>query len=65
MMMKQSSPVSGFELPELAADNKINRVLAAALQSRDLSDAPVFEESPIYWGEAYFGLDRVSISLAP
>lgn len=61
MMMKQSSPVSGFELPELAADNKINRVLAAALQSRDLSDAPVFEESPIYWGEAYFGLDRVSI----
>lgn len=60
-MMEKSSLVSGFELPDLAADNKINRVLAAALKSRDVLTPSVLKESPIYWGAAYFDLDRVSI----
>lgn len=60
-MMEKFSQISGFGLPDLAADNKINRVLTAALQACDIPTSSVSKESPIYWEAAYFNLERVSI----
>ncbi|MFG6104435.1 ferritin-like domain-containing protein [Leptothoe sp. EHU-05/26/07-4] len=51
--------VSGFDLPTLTANNKINRILTAALGEREIINES--NASSIYWQPQYFDLDRVSI----
>lgn len=57
----RNNNVSGFGLPNLPADNKVNRMLTAALQERSLADTSDVVAHPIYWEADYFNLDRVSI----
>lgn len=62
MRTEQSPSIAGFSLSDLAVENKINRVLAAALGGQGIVvDTPAVDISPIYWDASYFGLDRVSI----
>mgnify|MGYP001791276357 FL=1 len=52
--------IAGFGLTELAADNKLHRILSAALGERGVATTPADVHS-IYWEASYFSLDRVSI----
>lgn len=61
MIVDNCSQVSGFDLPELASDSKVSRVLAAALRERDILHTASVDSNPIYWQADYFDLDRVSI----
>ncbi len=53
--------IAGFDLPTLDSDNKLNRVLMAALGEPDLLGRSMAGECPIYWPADYFALNRVSI----
>ncbi|MEM8614272.1 MAG: ferritin-like domain-containing protein, partial [Cyanobacteria bacterium P01_H01_bin.105] len=53
--------VSGFDLPTLAADNKLNRILTSTLRERSIKDLSTLSNRPNYWQAEYFDLDRVSI----
>ncbi|MEM1256842.1 MAG: ferritin-like domain-containing protein [Cyanobacteria bacterium P01_H01_bin.21] len=53
--------VSGFDLPTLAADHKLNRILTSALRERSITNLPTSSDRPNYWQAEYFDLDRVSI----
>ncbi|MEA5463644.1 ferritin-like domain-containing protein [Leptothoe sp. PORK10 BA2] len=59
--MKTELSTVGFNLPDLAQENKTNRILAAALGERGMAAAPTDDISPIHWEAGYFDLDRVSI----
>lgn len=59
MTIPNPRKVSGFDLPTLTANNKINRILTAALGEREITH--VSSASSIYWQPTYFDLDRVSI----
>ena len=59
MITDQVFNVSGFGLPDLATNNKINRMLAAALRGQDIANSPT--ANAIYWDADYFDLNRVSI----
>ncbi|EKV02114.1 hypothetical protein Lepto7375DRAFT_4317 [Leptolyngbya sp. PCC 7375] len=59
MTISNLRKVSGFDLPTLTANNKINRILTAALGERETIN--VSSASSIYWQPKYFDLDRVSI----
>lgn len=61
MIADKFSQVSGFGLPELTSDSKVNRILTAALQERDILHTASANSTPIYWEADYFDLDRVSI----
>lgn len=52
--------ISGFDLPALASDNKLNRVLTSALRAQEITSVSP-GKSPIYWQADYFNLDHVSI----
>lgn len=53
--------ISGFGLSALAANHKLNRVLASALGARGMTDIAMVNPPTIYWEASYFNLDRVSI----
>ncbi len=59
MKTTQSANVSGFGLPELSADNKLNRILTSAL--RQQADSSNSKNISVYWQADYFDLDQVSI----
>ncbi|MBE9067800.1 ferritin-like domain-containing protein [Leptolyngbya cf. ectocarpi LEGE 11479] len=61
MITDKLSQVSGFDLPVLTSNNKVTRVLTAALRERDILHAARADSNPIYWQADYFDLDRVSI----
>jgi hypothetical protein len=51
-----------FDLPHVTEDDKLHRLLSAALKSRIGHSSPSLEGVvPIYWNSSYFGLDRVKI----
>ena len=59
MKIAQSVNVSGFGLPKLSADNKLNRVLASALGQQANVSNP--NHVSVYWQADYFDLEQVSI----
>lgn len=60
MTLTHPHKVSGFDLPALNPDNKLNRILTSALRARDIDDQARVNPSPIYWQADYFDLNRVS-----
>ncbi|MEM7065917.1 MAG: ferritin-like domain-containing protein [Cyanobacteria bacterium P01_B01_bin.77] len=61
MITDQFSQVSGFGLPNLTSNNKVSRVLTAALRERDIWHTARADSNSIYWQADYFDLERVSI----
>lgn len=59
--MNSCLDIAGFGLLDLPAENKVNRILAAALRSHSIQDQALVEPQPIYWQADYFALDQVSI----
>lgn len=59
MKTAQLFNVSGFGLPELSVNNKLNRILASALRPR--ADASNSNNVSVYWQADYFDLEQVSI----
>lgn len=61
MTVGKFSQISSFDLPELAPDSKVSRILTSALQERNILQTASTDSTPIYWQADYFDLDRVSI----
>jgi hypothetical protein len=62
-MMNNQQKTAGFELPHLDEDNKVNRILASALEGRigKQTDVKISKQLDlIYWNANFFGLDKVS-----
>ncbi|MBV6623471.1 MAG: ferritin-like domain-containing protein [Rivularia sp. (in: Bacteria)] len=58
--MNKQSTVARLDLPHINRENKLNRILSAALNKQEFSNAN-FEASLNYWNEEYFNLDKVKI----
>ncbi|MEM1252840.1 MAG: ferritin-like domain-containing protein [Cyanobacteria bacterium P01_H01_bin.21] len=61
MKTAQSFNLSGFGLPELPIDNKLNRVLTAALKQQTDLRSSVSDNAFLYWQADYFNLGQVSL----
>ncbi|MEM9486602.1 MAG: ferritin-like domain-containing protein, partial [Cyanobacteria bacterium P01_F01_bin.116] len=59
--MNQPFHIYGFKLSDLPIDNKVNRILSAALQGHSIQKISRADHQPIYWQANYFALDQVSI----
>ncbi|AKG24701.1 ferritin-like domain-containing protein [Calothrix sp. 336/3] len=56
--------IAGFNLPHVSKESKINRILDAALASREIeyfNSSQAREITPVYWKEDYFNLNKLSI----
>lgn len=59
--MSRPADIAGFGLPDLPTDDKVNRILTAALRGHSIQDRSLVEFQTIYWSADYFALEKVAL----